>query len=102
MTKDTKLRTLLTVITEAAIEETLVKDLEKVGVVGYTISDVRGRGERGMRDAAWGDVSNIRIEIICSRSLAEKALHHLQRHYFDNFAMVTFMQEVEVARPDKF
>lgn len=37
-------RTLLTIITEAAVEHALLKDLEKLGIKGYTVSDVRGRG----------------------------------------------------------
>ena len=66
MTLTTEKRTLLTVITESAIEELLLKDLDKLGVHGYTVSDARGRGGRGMRDATWGEVSNIRLEVICN------------------------------------
>jgi nitrogen regulatory protein PII len=71
MTLITEKRTLLTVITEGAIEDTLLKDIEKLGVRGYTVSDARGRGGRGVRDATWGEVSNIRLEVICARALAE-------------------------------
>ena len=102
MTLTTEKRTLLTVITESAIEETLLKDLEKLGVRGYTVSDARGRGGRGVRDATWGEVSNIRLEVICTRVLAETVLNHIQNHYYANYAMVAFLQEVEILRPEKF
>jgi nitrogen regulatory protein PII len=102
MTLMTEKRTLLTVITESAIEEILLKDLEKLGVRGYTVSDARGRGSRGVRDATWGEVSNIRLEVICTRVLAEIALNHIQKHYYDNYAMVAFLQDVEILRPEKF
>ena len=102
MTLSTEKRTLFTVITESAIEETLLKDLEKLGIRGYTVSDARGRGGRGVRDATWGEVSNIRLEIICARALAETVLKHIQNHYYANYAMVAFLQEVEILRPDKF
>jgi nitrogen regulatory protein PII len=102
MTLMTEKRTLLTVITESAIEETLLKDLEKLGIRGYTISDARGRGGRGVRDATWGEVSNIRLEIICARALAETVLNHIQRHYYANYAMVAFLHDVEILRPEKF
>ena len=102
MTLTTEKRTLLTVITESAIEELLLKDLDKLGVHGYTVSDARGRGGRGMRDATWGEVSNIRLEVICSRSLAETVLSHIQSHYYDNYAMVAFLHDVEILRPEKF
>ena len=102
MTLITQKRTLLTVITESAIEETLLRDMEKLGVRGYTVSDARGRGGRGVRDATWGEVSNIRLEVICTRVLAETVLNHIQNHYYANYAMVAFLQEVEILRPEKF
>ena len=102
MTLSTEKRTLLTVITESVIEEILLKDLEKLGVRGYTVSDARGRGSRGVRDATWGEVSNIRLEVICTRILAEAVLEHIQSHYYDNYAMVAYLQDVEILRPEKF
>ncbi len=102
MTLTTEKRTLLTVITESAIEETLLKDLEKLGVSGYTVTEAHGRGTRGVRDATWGEVSNVRIEFICPRALAEIMLSHIQQHYYANYAMVAFLHEVEILRPEKF
>jgi hypothetical protein len=102
MTLKTEMRTLLTVITEAVIEEALMRDLDKLGVRAYTVSDARGRGSRGIRDATWKEVGNIRIEIICSRTLAESALEHIQARYYDNYAMVAYLHSVEILRPEKF
>ncbi len=102
MTIMTEKRTLLTIITEAAIEEILLRDLEKLGIRGYTVSDARGSGVRGVRDATWGEVSNIRLELICSRTLAEAALNHIQNYYFTNYAMVAFLHDIEILRAEKF
>lgn len=102
MTLATETRTLITVITEATIEDTLLRDLDKLGVRGYTVSDARGRGSRGVRDAAWKEAANIRIEVICPRALAETALTHIKTHYYANYAMVAYLQDVEILRPDKF
>ena len=101
MTLMTEKRTLLTVITEAAIEESLLSDLEKLGVRGYTVTDARGRGSRGIRDATWDGVANIRLEVICPRALAESALNHIQIHYYANYAMQAFLQDIEIL-PKKF
>ena len=65
-------RTLLTVICEAALEKRLLADLETLGAPGWTISDARGRGHRGVRSAGWDTEGNIRLEIICNRELAER------------------------------
>ena len=102
MTQTHEKRTLLTVITEAAVEESLLRDFDKLGVNGYTVTDARGRGSRGIRDAAWKEAANIRIEVICNRELAEKIVSYLQKHYYANYAMVSFIQDVEVLRPEKF
>lgn len=102
MTFATEHRTLLTVITEASLENALLRDLDQLGVRGYTVSDARGRGSRGLRDAAWGEAANIRIEVICSRSRAESVLIHLEQRYYANYAMVAFLQDIEILRPEKF
>lgn len=95
-------RTLLTVICEAALEKKLVADLDHLGAPGWTLSEARGRGSRGVRSAEWDAEGNIRLEIICNRQLAERIAEHLQARYYDNFAMVCYLAEVEVLRPQKF
>jgi hypothetical protein len=44
-------RRLLTVITEAALERELIAEIESLGARGYTISDARGKGSRGLRSS---------------------------------------------------
>ncbi len=102
MTRPTEKRTLLTLITEVAIEHTLLRDLEGLGVRAYTVTDARGRGSRGFRDAEWRESANIRIEIICQRPQAESVLSYVQANYYANYAMVAFLSDVEVVRPEKF
>ena len=95
-------RTLLTVICEAALEKKLVADLEHLGAPGWTISDARGCGAHGVRSAGWETESNIRVEIICAPELAERLASHLQQRYYANYAMVCYLAQVEVLRPEKF
>jgi hypothetical protein len=93
---------LLTVYTEAALESSLVDDIDRLGAVGYTITNARGKGSSGERTAAWDANSNIRIEIICEEQMARNIAEYLQTTYYDNYAMVTFISEIEVLRPEKF
>lgn len=93
---------LITVFTESALESPLIKELEKLGVPGYTISNARGKGSRGVRDAAWEANSNIRIEVICSLSVVNQIADMLQEKYYDNYAMVSYISDIEVLRPEKF
>jgi Pyruvate/2-oxoacid:ferredoxin oxidoreductase gamma subunit len=98
----TERRTLLTVFCEASLEPLLVRDMDRLGVGGYTFSDARGKGSRGVRDASWDESRNIRVEVICARAQAETLLAHLQERYYANYAMVACLSEVEVLRPGKF
>ncbi len=99
---NSSMRKLLTIITEAALESVLAKDLEHLGPHGYTITDARGKGSRGTRNAAWGESSNIRIEVVCDAATAEAIASHLQITYYKNYAMILFMSDVSVLRPEKF
>lgn len=94
--------TLLTIYTEAALESHLINDMEQHGASGYTITNARGKGTRGLRSGSWDQNSNIRIEIICNTKLAHKLADYLQKNYYANYAMVTFISDIEVLRPEKF
>lgn len=95
-------RKLVTVITEANLERDLVRELDALGVAGYTVSDARGRGDKGLRVSHWGHSSNIRVEIVCDTSLAERVLARLREKYYAHYAIVMWVVDVEVLRPDKF
>ncbi len=93
---------LVTIITEALLEQELVRDLNRLGVPGYTIVDARGRGHRGVRESGWEHGSNIRVEIVCDTLLADKICAHMKDTYYENYAMIIFMTEVQALRPGKF
>ena len=95
-------RKLLTIITESALESILPGDFKRLGAHGFTITDARGEGSRGMRNGTWDENSNIRIEILCEAATAEAIAAHLQGHYYDDYAMVLIISDVEVLRPEKF
>lgn len=95
-------RKLLTVICEADIERKLADDVMSLGAHGYTVTEARGRGAGGERDAAWAPSGNIRMEVICEAAVAQAIVERLRRHYFDYFSMVLYLSDVEVLRDDKF
>lgn len=95
-------RKLLTIVTESALERVLSEDVERLGAQGFTITEARGKGSRGMRGGTWDKNSNIRIEILCDTATAEAVMVHLQKYYYDDYAMVMFMSDVTVLRPKKF
>lgn len=92
----------VTVITEAVIEKELIGEIEKLGVSGYTITDARGKGHRGIRNAGWEHSANIRIEIVCEEELAQKIAIFLNEHFSRNYAMFLFVSDVHVLSSEKF
>lgn len=96
------IRTLLTIITEASLESTLTRELERLGAHGYTITDARGKGRRGVRDAEFDAESNIRVEVICGEQTAAAITRTLRERYYGDYAMIMFTQQVTVMRPEKF
>ncbi len=93
---------LLTVVTEAALEHPLQRDLKTLGARGYSISNARGKGSRGARNADWEASGNIRLEVVGDESTVRRIAAHLQQQYYDNYAMIIWLSDVEVLRPDKF
>ncbi len=69
---------------------------------GYTITEARGRGDRGTRSSSWGHTGNIRVEVICDADHATRLMQALRDKYYAHYAMVLFAHDVEVLRPDKF
>lgn len=94
--------TLLTIVAESAIETLLLRDLERLGAQGYTLTDARGKGSRGMRNADWDASSNVRIEVVCDAATAAAIAAHLQAKYYDDYGVILFMTDVAVLRPEKF
>ncbi|MEO6264936.1 MAG: hypothetical protein ABIO58_08285 [Luteimonas sp.] len=98
----TERRKLLTIVAEAPLEQNLVKDLERFGANGYTITDARGKGSRGVRNAQWEHSGNIRVEVVCDAATADTIANHLKDRYYDSYAMILFIGDVDVLRPEKF
>lgn len=95
-------RKLVTIVTEAVLETELCREIKRLGARGYTITNARGAGSRGVRDAGWDTSRNVRIEVVCAPEVAECIEACLRERYFDSYAMIAFTSDVAVLRPDKF
>jgi nitrogen regulatory protein PII len=92
----------LTIVTEALLEHILVKEIEKHGAHGYTITEARGKGTHGVRNAGWDNNANVRIEIVCTEEVCQSITKHLQDKYYDDYAMISFFYDATVQRNNKF
>lgn len=92
---------LVTIVAEAILEHRLVEEIKRLGAKGYTLVDARGEGSRGLRTMDW-EGKNIRLETIVSEEVALRILARLQEAYFPHYAVVAFVENVEVVRGEKY
>jgi nitrogen regulatory protein P-II 2 len=92
---------LVTIVAETVLESYLKDDLKRLGAKGYTLTRCEGQGDRGVRvsDVEGG---NIKLETIVSPEVAEAILLHLSGRYFKHYAVIAYLENVEVVRGDKY
>ncbi len=95
-------RKVLTIVIEAAIERLVIAELKRAGVSGFTVLEARGFGERGAREGDWDQSRSLRIETICDESTAERLAERLLDRLGGDYALVLWLQNVEVLRGRKF
>lgn len=93
--------TLVTIVAEPVLEERLTKELRTLGARGFTVTDARGEGSRGIR-ASELPGQGIRVEAIVSAPVADRILAHVAEHYFPRYAVIAFLSTVDVVRGDKY
>ena len=84
------------------LEYTRVDDVKKLGAHGYTSVSASGEGSRGARKGDWDLNKNVRIEIVCDERTAQAIAEHLMKTYYQDYAMIVYLSDVEVMRPQKF
>ncbi len=92
---------LLTIIAEEALASMIEKEIVALGAKGYTTSSVSGKGLSGIRDNQW-EGENVKIETIVSDDNCTLILDHLQKKYFDRYAIIAFHHPVNVIRTNHF
>lgn len=93
---------LVVVVCEEALGPVLQPELIAAGAKGYTVCEVSGRGNRGDRDARWSLSTNIRIEVLCSPTTAERIVTLVDKRFSANYGLVVYATDVDVLRTDKF
>lgn len=92
---------LVTIVAEAILEKRLLEEVRRQGAKGYTLTYARGEGSRGLRTMDW-EGKNIRLEVIVGEEVAERILRTLQENYFPYYAVIAFVENVEVVRGYKY
>lgn len=87
---------LLTIFTEAVLEDTLIDEIMALGAKGYTISEARGRGAHGLRTGKWTVGANLRFEVVGDPALCARIAAQLQANYGRDYGLMMFTSSVDL------
>lgn len=95
------------IITEKLILDKVTQLIEASGGKGYTVVAAGGKGSRSVhatgRAAVVDEFSNVKIEVItASRETANRIADEVARTFFGDYSGITYFEEVEILRPEKF
>lgn len=92
---------LITIIAERLLRHEITDMLKAKGATGFTRSEVEGEGSRGIRASDF-EGRNVKIETIVSEPVADAIMQEVSENYFENYAVIAYVRDVEVARGDKY
>ena len=95
-------KTLLVIITEAAIEKALVRDARRLGAHGWTVGEVRGGRLDSVRDGDWEADRTIELKLICAPEVADAIADHVLSTYAPHYALAMYLSDVRVLRPQRY
>lgn len=92
---------IVTIVTERILEDRLVRALDELGAKGYTLTEARGKGSRGVRASEW-EGPDTRIETLVSAQVADAIVARIAEEYFEHYAVIVYVQDADVVRGEKY
>ena len=89
---------LVTVVAEGILKDQLSSQFMELGATGFTCFECEGSGSRGARNSQTAAGTNIRFEIVCPDSIAEKIMTHVSHRFFEHYAVIAWVSSVAVVR----
>ena len=93
---------LLTVTCEILAQKNILEILSKHDITGYTTYEVEENGDRGIRGQGLKNEKNVKVEVIMREEKLLDIVEEISRTLFANFAIVLYVSDVGVVRPEKF
>jgi nitrogen regulatory protein P-II 2 len=91
----------VTIIGDDDVKYRIVQEIRELGATGCTNYVVHGKGDRGVRPRH-AEPPNSKIEVIATPEVAQRIPEHIAQNYFDKYAMIAYLDDVEVIRGEKF
>lgn len=95
---------IVSVVGETVIMEDIAEKAMKLGATGYTMTEVSGRGSRSARNVAvvTGGPKTMKVEFVVPMIVAEKILSHVSHNYFEHYACIAWLSDVQVVRGHEY
>jgi len=97
----------VSIVTEKRNEKEIERIVEEAGATGYTVFEGSGKGSHGVKSRERPSVvaafSLVKIEVIVAdRETAETIAERVAATYFDDYAGIVYLDDVEILRREKF
>lgn len=93
---------LLTAICEIYAVQKIIKIFEKYKVRGYTVTEVGGYGDSGLRGVGLPEEKNMKIETIVRNETAEKIIEDITLTLIQNHIIIIYLTDTKILRIEKF
>ena len=93
---------LFTAICEIYATKKVIKIFEKYNVRGYTITEVSGNGEAGLRGVGLPEEKNMKIETIIRKETAEKIIEEITLTLIQDHIIIIYLTDTQILRTEKF
>ncbi len=92
---------LITIVAEKLLKDQMVQKVLELGATGCSYHPTEGKG---LREARHNDAfsENFQMKIVCPSDVATKILTYISENYFEHYAIVTWVTDVEVMRGKHF
>jgi hypothetical protein len=97
----------LVIVTEKVLLKQIVKIIREAGATGYTVLPAGGEGSHNVRSSGQPAVSdtfsNIKVEVLTAdRDMAVKISDTIADRFYEDYAVIIYLCDVEVLRSHKF
>ena len=92
---------LVTIIAEKFLKDQMIQKVLELGATGCSYHATEGKGLREARhDDAFSE--NFQMKVVCPAAVATTIMEYIAEHYFEHFAIVAWVTDVEVMRGKHF
>jgi nitrogen regulatory protein P-II 2 len=92
---------LITIVAEKFLKDQMVQKVLELGATGCSYHPTEGKGLREARhDDAFSE--NFQMKVVCPPEVADSILAYIAEHYFEHYAIVAWVSDVQVMRGKHF